>query len=321
VNRIQLRQLDLNLLLIFRTLMEERSVQRAAEQIGRTPSAISHALGRLRQQIDDPLLVRVGGKMQPSPRALALYDEIAPMLHRIEQSLQPPQPFDPTTSERIFRVAGPTMNGLVTELVARMQAEAPHAGLEWVTPSPTMAADLVGEQIDVAWGNANSPLPDGIRAEAIAPIKRYVFGRRGHPGTNEWSLATWLSWPHAVVRIPTAIHGTVEEQLTSLGLKRRIGLHLTNWSGIAPALLRTNLLSNQPVLTFAECPDLDDFQVFLPPIPLPDLTFRVIWNARLDADPATRWIRRMLRTSLDALLHRLNAQLQASEIVQPRTTP
>ena len=113
MNRIQLRQLDLNLLLIFRALMEERSVQRAAEQIGRTPSAISHALGRLRQQIDDPLLVRVGGKMQPSPRALSLYEEITPMLHRIEQALQPPQPFDPATSERAAGGFGSTGLGTI----------------------------------------------------------------------------------------------------------------------------------------------------------------------------------------------------------------
>lgn len=110
----------------------------------------------------------------------------------------------------------------------------------------------------------------------LAPVERYVFGRRGHPGSNRWSLETWLKWPHAVDRVPAAIHGTVEERLQERGPKRRIELQLINWSGMAPALLWTDMLANRLLLTFADGTDLDDLQAFEPPLPLPRLTCRLV---------------------------------------------
>lgn len=130
MNEINLRNLDLNLLVVFRVLMEEGNVNRAAEKLNRTPSAVSHALGRLRDQLSDPLLVRVGGQMRPSPRAPRLYDELKPLLGKIERTLQPPTPFNAATSRRTFRVSGPIVDSVMAELMTQMYQEAPNAGLE-----------------------------------------------------------------------------------------------------------------------------------------------------------------------------------------------
>ena len=78
MNKIDLRRIDLNLLLLFDVLMQVGSVSKAADQLGRTQSAVSHALGRLREQLGDPLLVKVGGRMQPSPYAMELVQEVRP---------------------------------------------------------------------------------------------------------------------------------------------------------------------------------------------------------------------------------------------------
>lgn len=318
MNEIQIRNLDLNLLVVFRVLMEEGSVNRAAEQLGRTPSAVSHALGRLRDQLGDPLLVRVGGRMQPSPKAQRLYAEIKPILLKIERAVQPDHAFDPASSARIFRIAGPTLTCISTEIIARMHEVAPGTGLQLLPQTPQTAQELIEENLDIAWGNANFPVPDGLTAEPIRPLKRYVLGRRGHPATNDWSQEAWLNWPHVVVRIPGATHGTVQEHFDGLGLTRRIGLHLASWAGIGPALDRTNMLSNHVAMVIEECPGAADLQLFEPPVPMPDLTFRVMWSTRLDSDPAIVWLRGIVLQAFDAVLARADERIRAGTVIRAR---
>src|SRR5204863_3117551 len=97
MNQIDLRAFDLNLLVVFEVLMLERSVTRAAERLGRTQSAISHSLSRLREQLGDPLLVRGGRSMEPTAFALDLIDQARPILRSIQRVLSPRQVFDPAT--------------------------------------------------------------------------------------------------------------------------------------------------------------------------------------------------------------------------------
>ncbi|MFK7856498.1 MAG: LysR family transcriptional regulator [Granulosicoccus sp.] len=311
MNEIHLGSLDLNLLVVFRVLMEEGNVNRAAEKLNRTPSAISHALGRLREQLSDPLLVRVGGKMQPSPRALVLYEELKPLLGKIERTLQPPIPFNAATSTRTFRVSGPVLNGVMAEMLALMYQEAPNAGLEWVSPSTSTVSDMLSEQIDVGFGNANFLLPEGLKATSLEAIPRRVFARKGHPINGSFSTETWLSWPHIVVQVPAAIHGTVGECITNQGLQRSIGFHAPDWSSIALTLLSTNMLANHPALAFVEYPNFECFDIFEPPLPLPQLAFRVFWNATLDGDPATKWIREKLKQALDKKISQAHSKWES----------
>lgn len=318
MNEIQIRNLDLNLLLIFRVVMEEGSVNRAAEQLGRTPSAVSHALGRLRDQLGDPLLVRVAGAMKPSPRAEALYREVRPILARIERAVQPPAEFDPATSSRIFKMAGPALDVLASEVIGHMNMEAPDTGLACLPLSKETMGQIVSGDIDIALGNANFPLPEGLKAKALTPLKRYVFGRRGHPAANDWTTESWVRWPHLVVRIPAAVHGTVEERFRSLGLQRRIGLHAASWSGIGAALNSTNMLGNFVALCLLEGARAEDLQVFYPPEPIPDLSFRLIWKAELDGDPAIKWLRDIVLSAFERMILEADERLAASDIIMPR---
>ncbi len=317
MNEIQIRNLDLNLLLVFRVLMEEGSVNRAAEQLGRTPSAISHALGRLREQLNDPLLARVGGIMQPSPRAKALYEEVRPILSRIERAVQPPAAFDPTSSTRIFTMAGPALDTFASGIVSRMHKVAPDTGLAWQHYTKETISQLMSGEVDIAFANANFPLPEGLTGQVLRPMKRYVWARRDHPAANEWSLESWLCYPHVVVRIPAAIHGTVEEHLASLGLKRRIGLHAASWSGIAPALKGTNMLANTLGVAVFECADGKDLQIFEPPEAMPDIVFRVMWKTELDADPALTWLRNIVLQTIEDLFAEVEEWIATSNIIQP----
>src|SRR6516162_2998920 len=102
MNEIDLRRFDLNLLVVFDVLMTERSVTRAAGRLGRTQSAISHSLARLRDQLGDPLLVRGGRRMEPTGFALQFIDQVRPILTGIRRVLSARQAFEPKTSRRVF---------------------------------------------------------------------------------------------------------------------------------------------------------------------------------------------------------------------------
>ena len=126
MNKIDLRRFDLNLLVVFEVLLVERSVTRAAERLSRTQSAISHALSRLRVQLGDPVLVKGGKFMQPTPFALDFLEEVRPILARIQRALSPRHSFDPASSRRIFRLCAPDFAlMLFTHLHARLRVEAP----------------------------------------------------------------------------------------------------------------------------------------------------------------------------------------------------
>lgn len=201
---IHLRKIDLNLLVVFEVLMAELSVAHAAGRLGRTPSAISHALARLSEALDDPLLVKVGAGVRPSPRAVALLTDIEPLLNGLSRALAPPALFEPATNTRTFRVAGPLIDAFIGDVASRVAALAPGVRLDWVSYAQNTYAQVVDEQIDVAFGNANVSLSEGVRGVELPPMPRYVFARRGHPAADDWSTEAWLRWPHIVVGIPAA---------------------------------------------------------------------------------------------------------------------
>ena len=144
------------------------------------------------------------------------------------------------------------------------------------------------------------------------------MARKEHPAANDWIKEAWTNWPHVVVRIPSALKGTVQERFEDYGLDRKVGLHLPTWAGIGPALRQTNMLANHVALLFEECPDAGDLQVFEPPLALPDLTFRIMWSARLDGDPAIVWLRTIVVQSINAVLDRAEEKLGDAKIIKAR---
>src|SRR4051812_42867616 len=143
MNEIDLRRFDLNLLIVFEVLMVERSVTRAAERLGRTQSAVSHSLSRLRRQLSDPLLVKGGARMQPTAFALELMEQARPILRNIQRALSPRHVFDPASSQRVFRVAAADfMQSLFATLLTKLRSEAPGVSVEWVSPRDPTLLDL-----------------------------------------------------------------------------------------------------------------------------------------------------------------------------------
>lgn len=298
---IQLHRLDLNLLVTFEMLMDEGSVAGAAEKLGKTPSAVSHALTRLREQVGDPLMVKVGGRMQPSPFALTLIEDVRPILRSIQRVVSPPRPFDPGTTTRTFRIAVPAIPSLINAVFARLSDEAPGVSLEWVGLGPHLYTSVADEQIDLAFLGADKPLPEGLMEHVMSPLVRFTFMRRGHPALENWGKQAWLEWPHVMVGMSNAARQTVEDRIKRDGLERRIGAHIPEFSGIGPLLAGSNMLATN-VKPFLGA-DVTTYSLVArrPPVDLPDITFRFFWSARLAADPGSKWLRKIVIGAYEAL--------------------
>lgn len=317
MNGIQLHRLDLNLLVVFEVLMDERNVTAAARRLCKTPSAISHALSRLREQTGDPLMVNVGGQMRPSPYALRLIEEVRPILQSVRRAIRPDDAFDPATSHRMFRVSMPTVSAFVTRAAVRVHAAAPDVGIDWVTFGERTYREVVEETIDLGMHSADTPLPEGLSEQAQRRLKRYVFARPGHPALANWTHQAWVDWPHVTVGMSHGAPETVSDRVARLGIERRIGARVTDFSGIAPLLAGTDMLSNQVAVMLGNDIDAFGLRILRPPLDLPDFRFRWFWNTRLSNDPGGRWFRTLLIDCFEELLDEAEATVDRHGVLEP----
>jgi LysR family transcriptional regulator, mexEF-oprN operon transcriptional activator len=296
MNQIDLRNFDLNLLVVFDVLMAERSVTRAAERLGRTQSAVSHSLSRLREQFGDPLLTKGGARMQPTALALDLIEQARPMLGGIQRVLSPQHMFDPRTSSRVFRLAAPDfMLALFTGLMTRLREEAPGVGLEWTAAREPALFDVAEGLIDIAIVPSELRWPQGVSGEAVGALGWRCFGRGGHPAFREWSVESWARWPHLMVRVGDAVTSPVDVATSAAGLVRRVAGWVPNFCAVAPVLAGSDLLSTLPALAMAEARlayGLDSMEV---PFALSPLPHAMVWCSGRSRDAGLNWLCDRLR--------------------------
>jgi len=293
---IDLRRFDLNLLVVFEVLMAECNVTRAAERLGRTQSAVSHSLARLRAELRDPLLIKGGTRMQPTPFALELLEQARPILRGIQRALSPRQAFDPASSRRLFRFAAPDFaRALFTSLLARVRGAAPGASLEWTGARDPMLLEIAEGQLDVAIAPAGLRLPAGVTAEPIGALTWGCFARRGHPAFAKWGRKAWSRWPHVAVRVGDSLASPVNAAATAAGLDRTIAGWVPHFSGIAPVLADSDLIATLPSVSMADT--LRPYGLDWRPVPFPidPLPHAMLWSAQRGRDPALAWLRDQLR--------------------------
>lgn len=293
---IDLRRFDLNLLVVFEVLMAELSVTRAAGRLGRTQSAVSHSLSRLRVELGDPLLIKGGARMQPTPFALELLEQARPILRSIQRALSPRQAFDPATSRRLFRFAAPDFaRALFTSLLARVRSAAPGTSLEWTGARDPMLLEIAEGQLDVAIAPAGLRLPDGIATEPIGALTWGCFACRGHPAFRKWGRQAWSRWPHVAVRVGDSLASPVNAAATAAGLKRTIAGWVPHFSGIAPVLADSELIATLPAVAMVDT--LRPYGLECRPVPFPidPLPHAMLWSAQRGRDPEIAWLRDQLR--------------------------
>ena len=296
MNEIDLRRFDLNLLVVFEVLMAECSVTRAAERLGRSQSAVSHSLSRLRERLGDPLLIKGLGRMQPTAFALELMEEARPILRSIQRALSPRHAFDPATSRRLFRFAAPDFaRALFTSLLARVRSEAPGASIEWTGARDPMLLEIAEGQLDIAIAPAGLRQPEGVTAEMIGALRWGCFARRGHPAFREWGTKAWARWPHVAVRVGDSLASPVNAAAAAASLERTIAAWVPHFSAIAPVLGDSDLLATLPAVAMTDT--LRPYGLESRPVPfsIDPLPHAMLWSARRGSDPEIAWLRDRLR--------------------------
>ncbi|WP_210337856.1 LysR family transcriptional regulator [Bradyrhizobium sp. CCBAU 51765] len=297
---MNLRSVDLNLLVVLDALLTERNVSRAGERIGLTQSAMSAALSRLRELFDDPLLVRFGRGLELTRNAEELIVPVRETLDRIEQTLSKKAHFDPAENARSFSISASDYAVLVllTPLVRALATEAPNVTVHLLPRARDPGRMLQTGQADLV----------------IEPSE--LFGDAGFPSmpllSDRWLCAADVQHPHIAkncltheqfLELPHLVYGIgidrqlnlADQRLSEMGIQRRIQVTVESFLLVPFLIEGTPLISlvlEREVRALHSCPKL---KLFEPPIALPDIHEAMYWHPRHTNDPAHAWLRNRLR--------------------------
>ncbi|WVT71846.1 LysR family transcriptional regulator [Sinorhizobium chiapasense] len=287
---------DLNLLVTLDVLLSEGSVARAARRLQLSPSAMSRALARLREATGDPLLVRAGRGLVPTPRALELRGRVGPLVEAAEACLRPAESLNLKTLTRTFTLRN--REGFVEnfgpDLIARVSAEAPGVRLRFVQKLDRESSPLREGGVDLETGVVGDATGPELRAQALFHDRFVGVVRSGHPLANgEITPARYAGARHIHVSRRGNDMGPIDTALHALGLKRDIATSVGSFSEALALARATDLIASVPErYTGTLRANLFTFPL---PIALPEITISLLWHPRLDADQAHRWLRGCVR--------------------------
>ncbi|WP_375738596.1 LysR family transcriptional regulator [Pseudomonas boanensis] len=291
MNRNDLRKVDLNLLIVFETLMHERSVTRAAEKLFLGQPAISAALARLRTLFDDPLFVRTGRSMEPSARAIEIYSLLTPALDSISTAISRAADFDPATSTAVFRVgfSDDVEFALLPALLRRLRAEAPGVVLVVRRTNYLLMPNLLASGEISVGVSYTEELPANAKRKTLRRSKPKLLRADAVPGAL--SLDDYCERPHALVSFAGDLAGFVDEELAKVGRQRRVVLAVPQFNGLGTLLAGTDLVAMVPDYTAAALTSAGGLRAEDPPLPTRAFELSMAWRGAQDNDPAERWLR------------------------------
>lgn len=298
IHHMNLAGIDLNLLVVFDALMQERHVTRAGEKLGLSQPATSNALARLRLLFEDELLVKTSEGMQPTPRAIALAAAIRLMLLQLQAALTAAAPFVPAESDRTFSLgmSDYTAFALLPALVAHLATVAPGVQIRVLsTERHTVAQLLDADEIDLAIGF----LPQTAswhRSEVLFHESFVALLRQGHPTIGDrLTLDKYLAADHLLVSLSGDMTGRVDTWLAQQHQQRRVAITVPHFL-VAPFILaQTDLiatLAERVAQTYAE---LLGLKVMPLPFELTGFAIRQVWHSKNQTDPASTWLRQTLK--------------------------
>ncbi|WP_031171366.1 LysR family transcriptional regulator [Streptosporangium roseum] len=283
---------DLNLLVTLNVLLEEGSVTRAGERLALSPSAMSRALARLRRATGDPLLVRAGRGLVPTPRAVELRDRVRALVQEAEAVLRPAERLDLATLERTFALR--SSDGFVERfgptLVAEVGRVAPGVRLRFLRKTKKDTAPLREGMVDLETGVIEHALPPDVLSEPLFTDHFIGVVRSEHPlSTGEVTAARYASSRHVHVSRRGLTEGLVDEALRATGHEREVVTVVDGFSAALALAGASDLVATVPERHTANLRRGMCF--FELPFHAPEVTVSLMWHVRLDADPAHRWLR------------------------------
>lgn len=293
---------DLNLLVTLDVLLAEGSVARAARRLRLSPSAMSRALARLRETMGDPLLVRAGRGLVPTPRALELRERVNHLVQDAEAVLRPVETLDLKRLVRTFTLR--TSEGFVEsfgpDLILRVGAEAPGVQLRFVPKPDKDSASLRDGTVDLETGVVGKTTGPEVRAQALFHDRFIGAMRAGHPlGQGEMTPSRYAAGRHVLVARRRLDKGPIDEALHAVGLERKIVTIVGGFSTALALARASDLIATVPERHTGTL--RAGMQSFPLPVPVPEITISLLWHPRLDADPAHRWLRGCVRDACAAI--------------------
>ncbi|WP_083866913.1 MULTISPECIES: LysR family transcriptional regulator [Frankia] len=289
--------IDLNLLVTLDALLAERSVSGAARRLHLTEPAVSRALGRIRRATGNPILVRAGNTMVPTPRALEIHAEVHDLVQRAHAVFAPVGAPDLATLDRTFTILSSDMlvATIGVGLLDRLARQAPRVRLR-LLPEPTPSADPLRDgTADLEIGQIDSTAPE-IRVETLGADSAIAVVRAGHPLTEGPLTPQRLAAArHVVASRRGRLSGPIDEALAALGLRRTVVASVSSHTvalslvahsdlvGVAPRRLGRDRLAALGLVPL----DLG--------LDLPSLSLCLAWHPRYDADAPHRWLRAQVR--------------------------
>jgi DNA-binding transcriptional LysR family regulator len=309
---VDMDDVDLNLLLALDALLAEGSVTGAARRLGLSASAMSRTLGRLRSVTGDPLLVRAGSGLVPTPRATAIRDQVREVA-RDARTLLGPQAaeVDLATLERTFVVRANEgfVALLAAPLVAAVVQAAPGVQLRFVSRPVKDAVSLREGRVDLEIGVLGNSAPE-VRTRAIFRDRFVGVARTGHPLlASAVTPETYAACRHVVASRKAVFEGPIDRALAELGLRRTIVAVVDGFPDAVRIARQSDVIAQVPrSLVCASLPGAaalaEGLAVFELPVATPQIVISAMWHPRLDAEPAHRWLREtfmaVCRNALDA---------------------
>ncbi len=287
---------DLNLLVALDVLLAEGNVARAAERLRLSPSAMSRTLARLRETTGDPLLVRAGRGLVPTPRALELREKVGQLVQDTEAVLRPAD--KPNLEQLVRTFTLRTSDGFVENfgpaLVARVGEEAPGVRLRFLQKLDKDSALLRDGIVDLETGVVAGTTGPEVRTQALFRDRFVGVVRMGHPlSQGEVTPSRYAAGRHILFSRRGLEHGPIDEALKSLGLERQI---VTIVGGFSTALA---LARDSDLIATVPERHTENLRIgmhrFALPVPTAEFTVSLLWHPRLHADPAHRWLRECVR--------------------------
>lgn len=283
---------DLNLLFTLDVLLAEGSVARAARRLRLSPSAMSRSLARLRETMGDPLLVRAGRGLVPTPRAIELREMVGQLVQDAEAVLRPAEKLDRRRLVRTFTIR--TSEGFVEnfgpELIARVGQEAPGVRLRFVQKPDRESSSLRDGTVDLETGVVGKTIGPEVRMQPLFRDRFIGVVRAGHAlGRGKITPARYAAGRHIAVSRRGLDHGPIDEALKAFGLERDIATTVGGFSTALALARASDLIASVPERHTGNL--RAGMHSFALPVSTPEITVALLWHPRMDADPAHRWLR------------------------------
>lgn len=304
---MNLKNIDLNLLVYLDVLLRTGSVTQAAESMGISQPAMSNGLRRLRSLFSDPLLIRTADGMSPTERARELQPLIRKIVAAVETAVEPDKGFDPANADRVFRLSVSDYSEctLMPSLLRRMHNIAPKIALDILTPSDVSYKDVEAGKVDLVI-NRFDDMPQSFHHTTIWRDDFSCMISRHNPIRDHFDLDSYLEASHVWVSKtgmgigvgvePGVVQqlGWVDDALARLGKKRRIRLYTRHYQAAMQLAELSDLVITLPSKSANLQKENPDVIIVPPPFEIPEIELKMAWSSLLQHNPAHQWLRELI---------------------------